>query len=108
MSRESDLGYLGIAEAGALFRRRELSPVELADALIARGERLQESIVSYVTMTPELARSEAKRAEAAFMRGDAVSPLAGIPVGYKDNIMTRGIRTTAGSALRIDWKPDID
>ena len=54
MPQTVDLAYLSIAEAGVLFRRRELSPVELVNALLERSERLQETLVPYVTLTPEL------------------------------------------------------
>jgi Asp-tRNA(Asn)/Glu-tRNA(Gln) amidotransferase A subunit family amidase len=68
MPQTVDLAYLSIAEAGALFRRRELSPVELVNALLDRSERLQETLVPYVTLTPELARQQARTAESASSR----------------------------------------
>src|SRR5919108_2493489 len=108
MPQTVDLAYLSIAEAGALFRRRELSPVELVNALLERSERLQETLVPYVTLTPELARQQARTAEAALLRGENASPLLGIPIAYKDIVMTKGIRTTCGSALHADWQPAID
>src|SRR5262245_13640536 len=104
MPQTVDLAYLSIAEAGALFRRRELSPVELVNALLDRSERLQETLVPYVTLTPELARP----AESALLQGASTSPLLGIPIAYKDIVMTKGIRTTCGSALHEDWRPTVD
>jgi len=108
MPQTVDLAYLSIAEAGALFRRRELSPVELVNALLDRSERLQETLVPYVTLTPELARQQARTAESALLQGASTSPLLGIPIAYKDIVMTKGIRTTCGSALHEDWRPTID
>jgi len=108
MPQTVDLAYLSIAEAGALFRRRELSPVELVNALLERSEQLQETLVPYVTLTPELARQQARTAESAFLQGESASPLLGIPIAYKDIVMTKGIRTTCGSALHADWQPPID
>jgi aspartyl-tRNA(Asn)/glutamyl-tRNA(Gln) amidotransferase subunit A len=108
MLQTAELAYLGIAEAGALFRRRELSPVELTQALIERTERVNEKLVPYVTPTPELALEQARAAEAALLRGDDSSALLGIPVGIKDIVMTKGIRTTCGSALHEQWVPDVD
>src|SRR5467141_2556548 len=108
MPQPVDLAYLSIAEAGALFRRRELSPVELVNALLERSEQLQETLVPYVTLTPELARQQARTAESAFLQGESASPLLGIPVAYKDIVMTKGIRTTCGSALHLDWVPEQD
>ena len=106
----TDLAYLSVREAGALFRSRELSPVELTRALIERTERFQEALAPYVTFMPEQSLSEACAAEAAFLEGGdrASSPLLGIPVAYKDIVMTRGVRTTAGSALHETFVPEID
>jgi aspartyl-tRNA(Asn)/glutamyl-tRNA(Gln) amidotransferase subunit A len=108
MQQTAELAYLGIAEAGELFRKRELSPVELTQALIARTEQYQDKFVPYVTPTPELALEQARAAEAALQRGDSGSPLLGIPVAFKDIIMSKGIRTTCGSALHENWVPEID
>jgi aspartyl-tRNA(Asn)/glutamyl-tRNA(Gln) amidotransferase subunit A len=102
-----DLVYAGIRELGAWFRARAVSPVELTAALLERIARLDPTLNAFVTLTGERARAEAKGAEAALLRGDA-RPLLGIPVGYKDIYATRGIRTTAGSALREHAVPEDD
>ena len=103
----AELGHLGIAELGRRYRARDLSPVDVAAAHLARIERLDKILNSYLTVTAERALGEARDAEAALRRGDA-GPLAGIPVAYKDLYATRGIRTTAGSALLADWIPEHD
>jgi aspartyl-tRNA(Asn)/glutamyl-tRNA(Gln) amidotransferase subunit A len=103
----NDLAYAGIRELGRRFRARELSPVELTTALLQRIERLDSTLRAFVTVTADRAMADAKAAEAAIARGDR-RPLLGIPVGYKDLYATRGIRTTAGSALLEDWLPDDD
>ena len=102
-----ELVYAGIRELGGLFRRRELSPVDYATDLLARIERLDKRLNAFVTVTAERALADARAAEAAIRRGDA-GPLAGIPIAYKDLYATRGILTTAGSALLADWVPDFD
>ena len=108
MQQTAELAYLGIAETGRLFRSRELSPVELTQALIERAEKYQDKFVAYVTPTPELALEEARAAERAIMAGERLSPLLGIPVGFKDIIMSKGIRTTCGSAVHERWVPEVD
>lgn len=106
-----DLAYLSITEAGKLFRSKELSPVELTQALIERTDRVESALVPYVTRTSERALEQARSAEGAFRRGDeraTASPLLGIPVAYKDIVMTKGVRTTAGSALHEHLLPEVD
>jgi len=102
-----ELCYAGIRELGGLFRRRELSPVDYATDLLRRIERVDKELSSYVTVTAERALADARAAESALRRGDA-GPLTGIPIAYKDLYATRGIRTTAGSALLADWIPEED
>jgi aspartyl-tRNA(Asn)/glutamyl-tRNA(Gln) amidotransferase subunit A len=103
----ADLCDLGIAELGRRYRARELSPVDVATAHLSRIERLDKVLSSYLTVTSDRALADARAAEDAIRRGDA-GPLAGIPVAYKDLYATRGIPTTAGSAVLADWVPDHD
>ena len=107
MTAADELCYAGIRELGGLFRRGELSPVDYATEQLGRIERLDKSLNAYVTVTAERALADARAAEAAIRRGDA-GPLAGIPIAYKDLYATRGILTTAGSAVLGDWVPDFD
>jgi aspartyl-tRNA(Asn)/glutamyl-tRNA(Gln) amidotransferase subunit A len=102
-----DVEYLGIRELGRRFRRRELSPMELTRALLDRITKLDAKLHSFVTVTADRALADAKAAEAALVQGDP-RPLIGIPVAYKDLYATRGIRTTAGSAVLADWMPAAD
>jgi aspartyl-tRNA(Asn)/glutamyl-tRNA(Gln) amidotransferase subunit A len=104
MSDEA-IAYATIRELGARYRRRELSPVEVTRALLARIDKLDPILHAFVTLTPERALADARAAEELLRRGDD-RPLLGIPVGHKDIYLTRGIRTTGGSALLADWVPD--
>ncbi len=103
----ADICDLGIAELGRRYRTRDLSPVDVATAHLARIERVDKTLNSYVTVTPDRALAGARAAEVALRSGDA-GPLAGIPIAYKDLYATRGVRTTAGSALLADWVPEHD
>ena len=101
------IAYATIRELGARYRARELSPVEVTRALLARIEKLDPVLHAFVTLTAERALADARAAEDALRRGDG-RPLLGIPVAHKDIYLTRGIRTTGGSALLADWVPDED
>ena len=104
---DDNLAYAGIAELGRRFRTGELSPVEYAADQLRRIERVDKTLHAYVTVTAERALEDARAAEAAIRKRGA-GPLAGVPIAYKDLYATRGIRTTAGSALLADWVPDAD
>jgi Asp-tRNA(Asn)/Glu-tRNA(Gln) amidotransferase A subunit family amidase len=93
----TDLCYTPATELGRLIRARTLSPVELADAVLARIERLNPKLNAYLTVTAEHARALAKAAEARAARGELRGPLDGIPYSIKDLEPTAGIRTTYGS-----------
>jgi aspartyl-tRNA(Asn)/glutamyl-tRNA(Gln) amidotransferase subunit A len=108
MSAADAIAYASIAELGRRYRGKEVSPVEVVGALLARIERLDPTLHAFVTLTRERALAEARAAETALQRGEARSPLVGIPMGYKDIYCTRGVRTTGGSALLADWVPDVD
>jgi aspartyl-tRNA(Asn)/glutamyl-tRNA(Gln) amidotransferase subunit A len=102
-----EIAYATIAELGARYRKRDLSPVEVTQALLARIEKLDPILHAFVTLTAERALADARAAEEALGKGDS-RPLLGIPVAHKDIYLTRGIRTTGGSALLADWVPDED
>ena len=102
-----EIFYATIRELGARYRRRELSPVEVTHALLARIERLDPVLHAFVTLTADRALADARAAEEALGRGDGRA-LLGIPVAHKDIYLTRGIRTTGGSALLADWIPEDD
>ncbi len=102
-----EIAYATIAELSARYRKRDLSPVEVTQTLLARIEKLDPILHAFVTLTADSALAEARAAEEALRRGDA-RPLLGIPVAHKDIYLTRGVRTTGGSALLADWIPDED
>ena len=104
----SDLTDLTIADAGTLLERREISPVELVDAALARIERHDPAIHAFITITAESARSKAREAETRIAKGGYRGPFDGIPFALKDNIETRGIRSTSHSKLLLDNVPTED
>src|SRR5215212_2236031 len=103
-----DLLYAPAVELAARIRQRQLSPVELIDGLFERIARVDPGLGAYCTLAADEARREARRAESAVMRGDALGPLHGVPVSVKDNLETAGLRTTYGSHLFAEHVPDED
>ena len=89
-------------------RRRELSPVDLLDACLARIEEINPVVNAIVAIDEAGARLAAQRAEAALLGGETLGPLHGLPVAIKDLNPTRGLRTTFGSLVYRDNVPHED
>lgn len=87
---------------------KEISPVELMDASIERMEALNPAVNCIAATVHDRAKTEAKAAEAAVLRGDDLGPLHGLPTGIKDLHETQGLRTTYGSPLFRDFVPAKD
>jgi len=101
------LADLSAHEVARRVRTRELSPVEVLDACLARVEQVNPRINAVVTLNPR-ARDEAAELERRIGRGEEVGPLAGVPVGIKDVTEVAGVRTTYGSPLFADHVPAED
>ncbi|HEV7252080.1 MAG TPA: amidase [Mesorhizobium sp.] len=93
------LHHLTVADAAELIAARQLSPVELTDACLARIAEIDGALCSFVTVTAERAREEARRAEAEIAASGPRRPLHGIPYALKDIYGVAGVPTTAGSRL---------
>jgi aspartyl-tRNA(Asn)/glutamyl-tRNA(Gln) amidotransferase subunit A len=104
----TDLHDLSIAALAELIAARKLSPVELTDALIQRVERFDAQTRAFITPTFDLARRQARAAEAEIAAGRYRGPLHGIPFALKDIYDTQGILTSAHSRIFIDRIPAED
>ena len=100
-----DLAWRSALEIAALVRDKQLSPVELTAALLARIEELDPRLNAYCLVAADLARVRAREAEIAVMKREPLGPLHGVPVSLKDVLYTRGLRTTGGSRLFADLDP---
>ncbi|MGD0946322.1 MAG: Asp-tRNA(Asn)/Glu-tRNA(Gln) amidotransferase subunit GatA [Candidatus Binatia bacterium] len=98
----TDLHSLTLERASALLAKKEISAVELARAALKRIDITNRDIHSFITVTEEAALAQARAADARRARGDT-GPLLGLPVAIKDVILTKGIRTTAGSKILADF-----
>lgn len=105
---ERELAFFSIAELAGLIRSQRVSPVELVEQVLKRVERLNPRLQAYLTVTGERARAQARKAEVEIRRGNWRGPLHGVPLALKDNIFTRGIRTTAGAKFLAEFVPTED
>ncbi len=92
---------LGVFELAQLYRRGEVSPVEVVSAHLGRCERLNPILNAFIVILHDSASQAAKSAEALFRAGVDLGPLQGVPVSIKDLIRLRGTRTTAGSRVLL-------
>ncbi len=105
---QQDIPFLTKAELAELIRAREVSPVEAASAYLGRIDSLNFKFNSYLTVSRKEAMAAAREAERAIAGGEYLGPMHGIPVALKDQIWTKGIRTTVGSRLMADFFPEED
>jgi aspartyl-tRNA(Asn)/glutamyl-tRNA(Gln) amidotransferase subunit A len=99
---------LGVVEAGALLRGGRLTSTELTEHALARIAEIDPAINSFVLVTSERARRDARQADRELASGRDRGPLHGIPYALKDIFATAGIRTTSHSWLMVDHVPDTD
>ena len=102
------LAFASMEELSALLVRREVSPVEIVKMYLERIERHNSSLNAYLTVMAEQALVDARAAERRLVARRARGPLDGIPICIKDNIWTRGTRTTAGSKVLDHFIPEND
>lgn len=103
-----DIPFLSLAELAGFIERKEITPVDAVEAYLARIEDVNPKLNAFITVLKEQALQEAASATSQIANGRYLGPLHGIPVGVKDQIHTRGIRTTDASKLREHFVPEID
>ncbi|MCJ7795815.1 MAG: amidase, partial [Thermoleophilia bacterium] len=94
---QTDPAFTSALELRAAMGRKEISPVEVVTAAIARMEAYEPVLNCFVTRTPELALEAAMAAEAAILAGEDPGALGGLPISVKDLIAVGGVRLTFGS-----------
>lgn len=102
------LHELSLAQASEGIRTGVISPVEMAEACLGRIDTLDSVMKAWVTVDHKGVLGQAQRAQDEIKKGGPRSPLHGIPVGIKDIIYTKGMKTTGGSKTLSDFFPDFD
>jgi aspartyl-tRNA(Asn)/glutamyl-tRNA(Gln) amidotransferase subunit A len=105
---KDELLDLDLERVAPMLRRREISPVELTEAALSRIEKFDPHLRCFITVSRELSIEVARAAEAEIMSGTYRGALHGIPLGLKDVIATRGVRTTNGSKIFAESVPSDD
>jgi aspartyl-tRNA(Asn)/glutamyl-tRNA(Gln) amidotransferase subunit A len=103
-----ELEFASVETLSALLAKKKVSPVELTQLYLSRIERINPKLNAFITVASESALTEARSAERELLRGKRRGRLHGIPVALKDNIWTRDLRTTMGSAILRDFLPSED
>jgi len=103
-----NLDLLTIDAARSAVQERTTSAAALAESFYAKIESDDPKIGAFLTLSKERALAKAAEMDALAARGEKLPPLGGVPVGIKDVMVTKGIRTTAGSKILGNYVPPYD
>ncbi|MDA8211206.1 MAG: Asp-tRNA(Asn)/Glu-tRNA(Gln) amidotransferase subunit GatA [Clostridia bacterium] len=92
-------------EAHELLIKKEVSSVELIQAVLDRIDAVEGRVKAFVSITRDEALAKAKEVDARIKAGEAIGPLAGVPMVLKDNMCTKGIKTTCSSKILHNFVP---
>ena len=106
--QETPLHFKTISQVANLIEAKQLSPVELTEALLARIDALDGRYLSYATVMADQAMASARAAETAISEGNYLGPLHGVPIAVKDLCFTKGVRTMGGAKVLRDHVPNFD
>jgi aspartyl-tRNA(Asn)/glutamyl-tRNA(Gln) amidotransferase subunit A len=107
-AQANEICRMTAVELASVIRARDVSAVDVIDAVLDRMDRLEPVLHAFCTPTPDAARADAKRIDAELAAGRDPGPLAGVPVGIKDLVATKGVPTVMGSWAYRDFVPDED
>ena len=108
MSKNNEICRMNAVSLAAKVRKKELSAVEVTEAVLNRMDVLEPHLHAFCMPTPDVARAAAKAVDKKIAAGEDPGVLAGVPVGIKDLVATKDIVTAMGSPLYKDFVPDED
>src|SRR3989442_5441991 len=91
-----------------MLRRREVSAADVVESAIRRTDAVEADLHAFLLLTKETARVQAQHVDEWLRSGEAVPPVAGIPLALKDVLATKGVRSTAGSRILEPYVPPYD
>ncbi|WP_408009174.1 Asp-tRNA(Asn)/Glu-tRNA(Gln) amidotransferase subunit GatA [Pseudalkalibacillus sp. A8] len=97
-----------ISELHELLHKKEMKVSELVDASFSRINEVDDKVKAFLTLNEEGAREQAKFLDSKMGTDEMRGLLFGLPIGVKDNISTKGLRTTCGSQLLANFEPVFD
>lgn len=100
-----DIVELTAIEMKENLEKKRISARDIVEAHIDRIEKVEEELNAFITISKEEALKSADRIDQKVRNGEKLGPLAGIPIGIKDNIVTKDIRTTCGSKMLENFVP---
>jgi aspartyl-tRNA(Asn)/glutamyl-tRNA(Gln) amidotransferase subunit A len=103
-----ELSSLTIDAARSAIQERKITAASLAEAHYAKIESDNPKIGAFLTLSKERALAKAAEIDALAVKGEKLPPLAGVPIGIKDVMVTRGVRSTAGSKILGNYIPPYD
>ncbi len=104
----SDITRMGVTELANLLKTKAVSSREAVKAYISRTEKAEPRVGAYITVITEAALKAAEDIDRRRLAGEDLPPLAGVPMGIKDNICTKGIKTTCASRILESFVPAYD
>lgn len=100
-----ELFELGIEELGKALGEKKIKPSEVLDSVYKRIDAVDGRVKAHILAIREYAYARAKEEETRLMKGIDITPLTGIPIGIKDNIVLEGIQTTCAAKMLKGYKP---
>ncbi|MCB0609226.1 MAG: amidase, partial [Lewinella sp.] len=107
-ANKDDLAFYTVAQLGALLRSKKITSLELTEFFLARLKKFDPQLHCVITLTEDLAREQAKRADREIAQGKFRGPLHGIPYGAKDLLAQKDYKTTWGAMPYKDQMLDYD